>query len=292
MTARTTYRLLLVAAATGAALLPSGCGTESGQNTQALQLPSRDPAVPTNASGETPAPVEASVIGMNTAEYTALLDEGILGLETAANDATTFGPKRKMLRTEALALAVYAQVGMNEGDKERTKKLSLVRNSALGFATAAEGNNREEAVRISTLAKGFRATNIESQPRSASIPLNRIISLTNLMEHAGIINASLNEYEAAAPEDWGHPTKREAILRNTWRMAALVRAMTEHAPATDPNPKKGQTRQLWQETLRDCRNAIDAMQSAVRSNDPKAYAVMYKSLDGACSRCHAAYRVE
>lgn len=290
MIARIPYRSLVVAAAIGVAISPAGCGTKDGRDVQAPEPPNRGPAPA--GDGTAGPPVELSVIGMNTVEYTALLDEGILGLETAANDATTFGPKRKMLRTEALALAVYAQVGMNDGERELVKKLSLVRNSALEFATAALGGDREGAVRLSAQAKRFRTANIESQPRSVSIPLNRMIPLTNLMEQAGLINASLAEYEAASHEDWEHPTKREGILRNTWRMAALVRAMTDHAPVADPNPNKGQTRQLWQETLQDCRSQVDAMMSAVKSNDPKTYGARYKALDGACNRCHTPYRVE
>jgi hypothetical protein len=292
MIAQLQYRLLLPVAI-GLALLPAGCGAEGARNVRIAEPSNHEPAGAPAVVGETPGPtVETSVIGLTTAEHFALLEEDIVRLETAAKDAASFGPNRKMLRTEALALAVYAQVGINEGDKGLTKKLALVRNGAFGFAAAAEAGNREEAVRAGALAKGFRVATGESQPRSVSIPLNRIIPLTNLMEQAGLLTATMSEYEAISLGDWGQPTKRDEILHNTWRMAALVRAMREHTPETDPNPKKGQTRQLWQETLRDCRTEVDVLLSAVRSNNPTTYAAGYKALDAACNRCHIAYRVE
>jgi hypothetical protein len=229
--------------------------------------------------------------GLPPEEIAQLLHADVARMRDLGVDAKSIGTQSKAVRTEALAIAVYAQVAIADADGGATRDLAAVRNAALAAAAAAEDKDAR------TLDRALKAATdggdpLTEKPRSAHIPLEKVIPQTNLMEYVGLLHLSVAEYEKLTAEQWADPATRTEVARNLWRMRALMRAIGAHVPAADPNPQKGQTRKLWNESsAQGIDGAMQAL-SAVRDREREAFNAAIKKLDNACTRCHEAYRVE
>lgn len=233
-----------------------------------------------------PTPEKASPPKM---DVLPLLEEDLARLAVSLDDSAMFEARAKVLHREALALAAYAQVGMRDADKTRTRKIAQIRNTALNFAEATKGKRPEEAKRV------LAVHGTEDQPptpRSAHLPLNRIIPQTLLMESVGNLNVILSDYGDLPSDRWTDPRQNAEIAGNAWRFHSLMEALISHVPIDDPNPRKGQTRRLWEETTRECRTQTELILSAAMEKRQGEFKATLSRLESVCNRCHDVYRVE
>ena len=238
-------------------------------------------------------PSQEATLELAPAELLAILKSDVGRLAATTQAEKEFRSQSRVLQNDALALAVYAQIRMNESDKEMARRLATIRNGALGFAEAARQKNAGEAKKAIAPAEGSEPLSPAStQPRSAHITLTKLMPMTNLMEHLGLLNITISEYEQLTSADWGLDAKSTDAVRHTWKLTALVRVIEAYTPAEDPNPKKGQTRKLWAEATHDTGEAAGALHVAARARRGDDFKAGLQKLEAACNRCHQVYRVE
>jgi len=269
----------------GLAVIASGCTqpTEGGRPPEevAAEPVSPTPHAPADTGWRDDLPLQ---------ELLDLIQADLDGLAAKTHDANAFRTQARVIQNEALAVALYAQIGLSRSDANEGKRFAVLRNAALRFAEAAREKN-PDAARAAVPSVDVKSGE-EIRPRSAHISLTRLIPMTNLMEHAGNFLLTVPEYEELTPAKWAEPETKREIMWAMWKLTALMRATEAHTPATDPNPRKGQTVKLWADTSRQSIDATGGAFAAIRAGRHEEFSAAVQRVVASCAACHKAYRVE
>ena len=234
----------------------------------------------------------AATRGLPESRLAEILEEQVRELEAATKSPEEFKKRTRFVQNTAMLLGVSAQVGMREADKKASRDLAGLRNGALLLAEAAKAKDYAKAREVAALLPAYRTLPPSVQPRSAFLPLNRIMPMTNLMEEVGRVNLELTDYGDLPNGQWQLPGKAAEVRRRAGKLEVMTWALTTHVPEKDPDAAKGQTRRLWLEAAAEVRQVARVLGDAAEPRQQPAFQAGLKRLEAACARCHKAYRIE
>jgi hypothetical protein len=230
---------------------------------------------------------EAKMI-LSDPELAKLIEDSAKMLQSATKSQSEFNRLAKTVEAEGYNLVLIAQAAM--GNPSLADKAPGLRDAALSLAEAAKKKDYTEVKKQVTAVAGFKS--MSGGGKTSATPLAKAVPLKNLMASVRDTDTVLKGATRLTAAQWMQRGKAEEIAAHAMKMTTLTLGMLAHAPEKDPDPKKGQTRQLWIESSEEVQGFTLEMAKAVRAKNPTEYKKVYMKMDAACTKCHDKYRVE